>query len=67
MVSGLTNDLVSTDTEGAFDLTGASLDFDNNGLDPEALVKLSDGTFGFLKSMGRPLCMLVQRVKSSSA
>lgn len=52
VVSGLTNDLVSTDTEGAFDLTGASLDFDNNGLDPEALVKLSDGTFWISEEYG---------------
>lgn len=51
-VTGLTNNLTSTNTEGGFDLTGTQLAFDNSGLDPEALVKLSDGSFWISEEYG---------------
>lgn len=54
-VTGLTNDLTVTDTEGSFDITGAALAFDNSGMDPEALVKLADGSFWIAEEYGPSL------------
>jgi len=44
-VRGLTNPLKVTTTEKGYDSNGNLLDFDPEGIDTEALVKLSDGTF----------------------
>lgn len=44
-ITGLSNPLKSTDTEKAYDINGKELPFDANAFDPEAIVKLSDGTF----------------------
>ncbi len=45
VINGLPNPLVITDTELAFDKQGKPLEFDPNGVDTEALLKLSDGSF----------------------
>ncbi len=47
-VSGISNN----GTEKAYDLKGNPLKFDPNGLDAEALVKLSDGTFWIAEEYG---------------
>ena len=55
MVTGLTNNLVATDTEGGFSLKGEALAYDNGGLDPEALVKLKNGSFWIAEEYGPSL------------
>ncbi len=44
-ISGLPNPLTSMTTETAYDKQGNTIGFDANGLDTEALLRLSDGTF----------------------
>jgi len=44
-LTGLPNPLTSMTTETAYDKQGNPIGFDANGLDTEALVRLSDGTF----------------------
>jgi len=44
-ISGLSNPLITTDTEQAFDVMGNPIEYDASGLDTESIVKLSDGTF----------------------
>ncbi len=44
-LSGLPNPLTTMTTEDAYDKQGNPIDFDANGLDTEALLRLSDGTF----------------------
>ncbi|WP_185964457.1 choice-of-anchor I family protein [Aliikangiella marina] len=55
-VSGISNPLTfadgSSNTENAFASDGSLLDFDAEGLDPEAIVKLSDGTFWIAEEYG---------------
>jgi hypothetical protein len=51
-ITGLTNNLTSTNTEGAFDIDGNALDYDNSGMDPEALVRLADGSFWISEEYG---------------
>ena len=58
-LTGLPNPLTFVDgsinSEWAFDAAGNVLDFDSAGLDPEALVKLSDGTFWIAEEYGPSL------------
>lgn len=55
-ISGISNPLTfedgSSNTESAFASDGSLLEFDAEGLDPEALVKLSDGTFWIAEEYG---------------
>lgn len=55
-ISGISNPLTfadgSSNTENAFASDGSLLAFDAEGLDPEALVKLSDGTFWIAEEYG---------------
>jgi hypothetical protein len=44
-ISGLPNPLQITNTENAYDNKGDKKAFDPNGLDPEAIIKLSNGSF----------------------
>lgn len=44
-ITGISNPLVTTDTEGAYDAMGKKLPLDPSGLDTEGLVKMPDGTF----------------------
>jgi NAD pyrophosphatase/5'-nucleotidase NadN len=44
-ITGLSNPLKVTDTEGSFSQAGQFVEYDAEGLDTEALVRLSDGTF----------------------
>ncbi len=53
-VSGISN----KGTENAYDLKGNPLKFDPNGLDAEALVKLSDGTFWIAEEYGASILHL---------
>ncbi len=45
LISGIPNDLTVTDRESGFDQYGKSIRLDNEGIDSEALVRLSDGSF----------------------
>ncbi len=45
IVSGMPNDLTVTDREYGFDQFGKPIKLDNEGIDSEALVRLSDGSF----------------------
>ena len=55
-ISGISNPLTFADntsnTENAFAADGSLLDFDPEGLDPEAMVKLSDGSFWIAEEYG---------------
>lgn len=55
-ITGLPNPLTFTDdtsnTELAFDANGAEVAFDSEGLDPEAMVRLSDGSFWIAEEYG---------------
>ncbi len=55
-ISGLPNPLTFTDgttnTELAFNNQGAAIDLDSEGIDPEAMVKLSDGSFWISEEYG---------------
>jgi len=44
-ISGLPNPLIGMTTENGYDNQGNSLDFDPAGINPKAIVKLSNGTF----------------------
>ncbi len=55
VISGITNNLQAATTELSFDNDGNQIAFDNNGLDPESLVKLSDGTFWISDEYGPSL------------
>ncbi len=44
-ISGLPNPFTSMATENAYDNKGNSIAFDANGLDTEAMIRLSDGSF----------------------
>ncbi len=54
-VTGLPNPFVSTDTENAYDKDGQALPLNPNGMDPEGLVQLSDGTFWIAEEYGPSL------------
>ncbi|MCO7226467.1 choice-of-anchor I family protein [Pleionea sp. CnH1-48] len=54
-ISGITNPLTVTDTELSFSHTGEQLAFDAQGVDPEALVKLNDGSFWIAEEYGPSL------------
>ncbi len=54
-ISGLPNPLLVTDTELAFDLLGNPIALDPEGVDPEALVKLADGSFWLGEEYGPSL------------
>lgn len=45
VISGLTNNLTVTDTETSVGADSEFIDFDNEGLDTEAIIRLQDGTF----------------------
>lgn len=55
LITGITNDLQAATTELSFDNNAAQLPFDNEGIDPEALIKLSDGTFWIAEEYGPSL------------
>jgi hypothetical protein len=54
-ITGLTNNLKATNTEKSFDAQGNLIDFDNEGVDTEALVRLKDGTFWLSEEYGPSL------------
>ena len=54
-ISGLPNPLLVTDTELAFDLLGNPIALDPEGVDPEALIKLTDGSFWLSEEYGPSL------------
>jgi len=54
-ISGLPNPLQVTTTENAYDKNGKKLDFDPEGVDTEAIVKLSNGTFWLAEEYGPSL------------
>ncbi len=54
-ISGLPNPLQVTTTENAYDKNGNKLDFDPEGVDTEAIVKLSNGTFWLAEEYGPSL------------
>jgi len=54
-ISGLSNPLVTSNTEKAFDHNGKQISFDPSGLDVEAVLKLSDGTFWVSEEYGPSL------------
>ena len=54
-ITGLSNPLKAARTEAAFDKDGKQLPFDPNGLDPEGLVRLKDGTFWIGEEYGPSL------------
>ncbi len=51
-ITGLPNPFMKTNTEQAFDVNGVPIEYDASGLDTEALVKLSDGTFWLAEEYG---------------
>ena len=54
-ISGLSNDLKITNTEKSYANNGEQRAFDNEGLDTEAIVKLSDGSFWLADEYGPSL------------
>jgi len=54
-ITGLSNPLTVTDTENAYTPDGSKLALDPQGLDTEALVRLSDGTFWLAEEYGPSL------------
>lgn len=54
-ITGLTNAITVTDTEVSVGIDGAKIAFDNNGLDTESLVRLSDGSFWLSDEYGPSL------------
>lgn len=54
-ITGLPNPFTGTDTENAYDAAGHPIGFDVNGLDPEALVVLRDGSFWVAEEYGPSL------------
>ncbi|GLS26341.1 choice-of-anchor I family protein [Marinibactrum halimedae] len=55
VITGLTNNLIATNTELSFGADSQKIEFDNEGVDPEALVKLQDGTFWISEEYGPSL------------
>ena len=51
-LSGLSNPLQATTTEGAYDAAGKALTLTPNGFDSEALVRLGDGSFWLSEEYG---------------
>ncbi len=56
-VTGLTNDL-SSNTENGYDNQGRKLAFDNEGLDTEAIARLSNGRFWLSEEYGPSLVLV---------
>ncbi|WP_353979342.1 esterase-like activity of phytase family protein [Salinicola endophyticus] len=54
-LSGISNPLAVTDTENAYDAKGRQLSLDPDGLDPEGLVRLADGSFWLGEEYGPSL------------
>ncbi len=54
-ISGLANPLQATNTESAFDISGAPMALDPEGVDTESLVRLADGTFWLGEEYGPSL------------
>lgn len=54
-ITGLTNNLEATDTEVSVGVNGEQIDFDNEGLDTEALIRLSDGSYWLTDEYGPSL------------
>ncbi len=54
-ITGLTNGLETTDTEVSVGVSGDQIDFDNEGLDTEALVRLNDGSYWLTDEYGPSL------------
>lgn len=54
-ITGLTNPLITTNTEKSFGPDGAQIAFDANGLDTESIAALSDGSFWISDEYGPSL------------
>ncbi len=54
-ISGVTNNLTVTDSETSIGIDGELLDYDNAGLDTEAIVRLQDGSFWLTDEYGPSL------------
>jgi len=54
-ISGISNPLVTSNTEKAFTYNGDKIAFDPSGLDVESIVRLSDGTFWLSDEYGPSL------------
>jgi len=54
-ISGITNNLMVTDSETSIGIDGELIDYDNAGLDTEAIVRLQDGTFWLTDEYGPSL------------
>lgn len=54
-ISGITNNLTVTDSETSIGTDGELIDYDNAGLDTEAIVRLQDGTFWLTDEYGPSL------------
>jgi hypothetical protein len=54
-ISGVTNNLTVTNSETSIGLDGELIDYDNAGLDTEAIVRLQDGTFWLTDEYGPSL------------
>ncbi|WP_129141116.1 esterase-like activity of phytase family protein [Modicisalibacter coralii] len=54
-ISGIGNPLTVTDTENGYDAHGTQLPLDPEGLDPEGLVRLADGSFWLSEEYGPSL------------
>ncbi|WP_076416975.1 choice-of-anchor I family protein [Colwellia sp. UCD-KL20] len=54
-ISGITNNLTVTDSETSIGTDGELIDYDNAGLDTEAIVRLKDGTFWLTDEYGPSL------------
>ncbi len=54
-ITGLPNHLTSAQTEEAFGPDGRPLPWDNGGVDPEAIVRLKDGTYWLAEEYGPSL------------
>lgn len=55
LITGVTNQLTVTDTETSVAANGQLLNYDNSGLDTEALVRLQDGSFWVTDEYGPSL------------
>ena len=62
-ITGLTNNLVSTNTETSISANAQQIEFDNEGLDTEALVRLSDGSFWLTDEYGPSLIHVSKKGK----
>lgn len=72
LITGITNNLTSSNTETSIDTAGNLMNFDNNGLDTEALVRLKDDSFWLTDEYGPSLVhvakdgKILQRIVPSS-